>query len=94
MFYVIFDLVSFCVRRLDVEVFTMLQGRDTTSKLGEHCASSVFTVVECIVTLFWWQNRLFDADARSLDRRLELSVIGLDLLNPLELIIYWQPSKV
>ena len=93
MFYDIFDLVSFCVRRLDVEAFTLLQGRDTTRILCEHCAASILAVVECEVTLFEWRHRFFEVDTRSLDRRLELSVIGLNLLSPFELIIYWQPSK-
>ena len=52
--------------------------------LGEHCAASVLVALGNRAT---WKQNLFDADARSLDQRLELSVVSLHMLSPLELII-------
>ena len=63
----------------------MLQGRDTASILGEFFAASILAAVGSRATLLRWQHSLFDDDARSLYRRLELSV----MLNHFE---FSQPS--
>ena len=55
----------------------MLQGRDTVCILGEHCVASVLAAVGFRATLLRRLHSLFDADARSLNWRLELIVIIL-----------------
>ena len=65
----------------------MLQVRDTTSDVGEHCAANVLAAVGGSAN---WRHSVFDGDSRSLNRRLELSIISLNLTSYLWLKIHFK----